>query len=204
MPGAGALDRLPPRRGDHLPPSIGRPSGSTIAAKQRLADRNPNDVAGSAHRVARFDRLGFVEQDATDAVALERLGEAELAAVEPHQFVEADVGQAGNQRDAVLDLSTLPIDLTFAPSSARSSRARAPSSQPSARRSKSSDMRRSPSSKAVEVGAPIVADEEMRATQLEAGDQRRIDGKADCRRRAERLGEEAAAHSSARPAGARR
>ena len=62
------------------------------AAEQRVADRDAHDVAGSTHRVARFDRLGLVEQDATHAIALERLGEAELSAVETHQLVKPDVG----------------------------------------------------------------------------------------------------------------
>ena len=102
--GRRALDRLPPRRGDRSA-AVDRPAERIDdAAEQRLADRDAHDVAGSAHSVARFDRLGLVEQDATDAVALERLGEAELSAVETHQLVEPDVGQAGNQRDAVLDL----------------------------------------------------------------------------------------------------
>ena len=41
---------------------------------------DPHDVAGAAHFVARLDRIDVVEQHAADAVALQRLREAVLAA----------------------------------------------------------------------------------------------------------------------------
>ena len=52
--------------------------------------------------------VDVVEQHAADAVAFERLGEAELSLVEAQQFVEPDVGQSGDERDAVLDLLDAP------------------------------------------------------------------------------------------------
>ena len=74
------------------------------ASEQRRPDRHPHDVAGAAHRVAGFDRVGVVQQHAADAVALQHLGEAELALVEAHKFVEPHIRQAGDERDAVADL----------------------------------------------------------------------------------------------------
>ena len=80
------------------------------AAEQRRPDRHAHHVAGAAHRVAGLDRVGVVQQDAADPVAFEHLGEAELPLVEAQQFVEPDVRQAGDQRDAVADLLD-PADL---------------------------------------------------------------------------------------------
>ena len=80
------------------------------AAEQRRSDRHAHDVAGAAHGVAGLDRIDVVQQHAADPVALEHLGEAELALLEAQQFVEPDVGQAGDQRDAVADLLD-PADL---------------------------------------------------------------------------------------------
>ena len=51
------------------------------------------------------------------AVAFEHLGEAELPLVEAQEFVEPDVGQSGDQRDAVADLLD-PADL-FGPRAER-------------------------------------------------------------------------------------
>ena len=80
------------------------------AAEQRRPDRDADHVAGAAHRVAGLDRIGVVQQDAADPVAFEHLDEAELPLVETQQFVEPDVRQAGDERDAVADLLD-PADL---------------------------------------------------------------------------------------------
>ena len=79
-------------------------------AEQRRPDRHAHDVAGAAHRVAGLDRIDIVQQDAADPVAFEHLGEAELSLVEAQQFIEPDVGQPGDERDAVADLLD-PADL---------------------------------------------------------------------------------------------
>ena len=59
------------------------------AAEQRRPDRHAHDVARAAHRVAGLDRIGVVQQHAADPVALEHLGEAELALVEAQQVRRA-------------------------------------------------------------------------------------------------------------------
>ena len=52
------------------------------AAEQRGPDRDAHHVAGAAHLAAGADALLRVEQHAADAVAIQRLGEAELAGAE--------------------------------------------------------------------------------------------------------------------------
>ena len=80
------------------------------AAEQRRSHRHAHDIARAAHRVAGLDRVDIVQQDAADPVAFEHLGEAELSLVEAQQLVEPDVGQPGDERDAVADLLD-PADL---------------------------------------------------------------------------------------------
>ena len=78
------------------------------ASEQGGPDRDPHDVAHAAHRVAGFDRIGVVQQNAADALGLQHLGEAELALVEAHKFVEPRIRQSGHERDAVADLLDAP------------------------------------------------------------------------------------------------
>ena len=80
------------------------------AAEQRRPHRHAHDVARAAHRVAGLDRIHIVQQDTADPVALEHLGEAELSLVEAQKLVEPDIGQPGDERDAVPDLLD-PADL---------------------------------------------------------------------------------------------
>ena len=70
------------------PPSSGRPSGSTTRPSSAAPTGDAHDVAGAAHDLARLDRPDLVQQHAADPVALERLGEAELAGVEAQHLVE--------------------------------------------------------------------------------------------------------------------
>ena len=98
-------------------PSSGRPSGSTTRPSSAGPDRHAHHIAGAAHRVAGLDRIDIVQQDAADPVAFEHLGEAELSLVEAQQLVEPDVGQPGDERDAVADLLD-PADL-FGPRAER-------------------------------------------------------------------------------------
>ena len=80
------------------------------AAEQRRPHRHAHDIARAAHRIAGLDRIDIVQQDAADPVAFEHLGEAELSLVEAQQLIEPDVGQPGDERDAVPDLLD-PTDL---------------------------------------------------------------------------------------------
>ena len=80
------------------------------AAEQCRSHRHAHDIARAAYRVAGLDRVDIVQQDAADPVALEHLGEAELSLVEAQKLVEPDVGQSGDERDAVPDLLD-PADL---------------------------------------------------------------------------------------------
>ena len=79
-------------------------------AEQCRSYRHAHDIAGAAHRVAGLDRIHIVQQDAADPVAFEHLGEAELSLVEAQKLIEPDVGQPGDERDAVPDLLD-PADL---------------------------------------------------------------------------------------------
>ena len=85
-------------------PSSGRPSGSTTRPSSAGPDRHAHHVARAAHRVAGLDRIHIVQQDAADPVALEHLGEAELSLFEAQELVESDIGQPGDERDAIPDL----------------------------------------------------------------------------------------------------
>ena len=170
------------------------------AAEQRRPHRHAHHVAGAAHRVAGLDRVDVVEQDAADPVAFEHLGEAELPLVEAQQFVEPDVGQAGDQRDAVADLLD-PADLFGLAARARRRRAlrgRARARRPAGRQGRSSWVRSARIR--VEIGAPAVAHDEMRAAQLQPGDQRGIRREGDLRMGSERLADPRRGSAPDRPA----
>ena len=91
-------------------PSSGRPSGSTTRPSSADPTGTRSHVARASNAVASFDSVDIVEQDAADLVTLEHLREAELTVLEPQQLVEAYIGQAGDQRDAVRDFVD-PADL---------------------------------------------------------------------------------------------
>ncbi len=102
--GGGTLDRVPAFRRDRAFP-VQRPAQRIDhAAEQARADGHSDHVPGAPHRLAGLDRIDFVQQDASDVIAGQGPGEAELALFEPDQFVEADIGEPRHQRDAVADL----------------------------------------------------------------------------------------------------
>jgi hypothetical protein len=74
------------------------------AAEQFRPHRRAHDIARATHAVACLDAVDVVEEDAADAIPLQRLHEAELPLLEFQEFGEARVGQAGDERDAVPDL----------------------------------------------------------------------------------------------------
>ena len=128
--------------------------------------------------------------DAADPVAFEHLGEAELPLVEAQQFVEPDVGQPGDERDAVADLLD-PADLFRLRPERGGAELRAGVVEPGVRRGRQrsavmaevrEDLR--------EVGAPAVAHDEMRPVQFQAGDQRRVGREGDLRMGPERLADQ--------------
>ena len=98
-----ALDRLHRRCRDGALAVERPPQRIDDAAEQRRPDGNAHDVADPAHAVAGFDGIGAVQHDAADAIALQNLGKADLALVEAKQFVEPNIRQSGNERDAVAD-----------------------------------------------------------------------------------------------------
>ena len=98
------LDGLQPVRGDG-PLAVERTTERIDdAAEQCRPHRHAHHFARAAHRVAGLDRVHIVQQDAADPVAFEHLGETELSLVEAQQLVEPDVGQPGDERNAVADL----------------------------------------------------------------------------------------------------
>ena len=166
------------------------------AAEQPRADRHAHDVAGAAHDVAGFDaprRRRAARSRCGRARASGRSRTVRLS--KRSSSSSRDIGQAGDQGDAVArplrpGRSTRPP----APSSARGERAR-----------------RARSSQAFAVSVDVIRHGDQSATmrsrsarqlllttrcgtaQFEAGDQRGIDARTRCRRRAERLGDHVAA-----------
>ena len=105
-----ALDRFQRVGGDGPLPVERATERIDDAAEQCRPHRHAHHIARAAHRIAGLDRVHVVQQDAADPVAFEHLGEAELSLVEAQQLVEPDVGQPGDERDAVADLLD-PADL---------------------------------------------------------------------------------------------
>ena len=78
------------------------------AAEQRRPDRHAHDVAGAAHR----DPASIASTSSSRTQPTESVSSTWAKPnwpVEAQQLVEPDVGQPGDQRDAVADLSTRPI-----------------------------------------------------------------------------------------------
>jgi len=56
------------------------------------------------HSVAGLYRIHIVQQDTADMVAFENLGEAELSLAETQKLIEPNIGQPGDESDAIPDL----------------------------------------------------------------------------------------------------
>ena len=85
------------------PSSSGRPSGSTTRPSRPgpTGTRTTSPVPRTASPASTLPAI--IEQHAADGIFVQRMGEAELAGVEPQEFAKPGLGQAGHQRDAVAD-----------------------------------------------------------------------------------------------------
>ena len=127
-----------------------------------------------------------------NAILVERMDEAEEALVELQHFVEPHIRQAGNSHHAVTDFLD-PSDFLGARAERHAVEPRLRLLQPFFRPPLipachlsalpvMGQLRENSS----EIGAPRVAEGEMRTLQLQTADQRRIDGERQLRRCAER------------------
>ncbi len=189
------FDRVEPFRRDR-PLAVERPTERIDhAAEQTGPDWRAQHVARAARGVAGFDRLGRIDQHTMNAVLVERMDEAENSVVELQHFVEPHIRQAGNFHHAVADFLD-PSNFLGARAERHAVEPRLGLLQPffRSRLIPACHLSALPvmgqlRENSGEIGAPGVAQGEMRTLQLQTGDQRRIDGERQLRRRAERRGQ---------------
>jgi hypothetical protein len=121
----------------------------------------------------RFHAVGIVEQHAAKSFAVDCLDEARLATVEVQQFVEPGVRQAGNHSDAVTDRVDAAYLAQFGARTVAATLWRARSSQLSGV-SGIVSVFREVGEHIVQIGAPAVAEVDVRAAQFAAADQIRF------------------------------
>ena len=78
------------------------------AAEEAVADRDREDLAGTADRLALLDAAELTEHDGADLADVEVQREAERAVLELQQLVGHGGGQALDARDAVAGLGDVP------------------------------------------------------------------------------------------------
>ena len=84
------------------------------AAHEVVADGDREDLAGTADRLALLDLVEVTEDDDADLAGVEVQGDAERAVLELEQLVGHRRGQAGDPRDAVAGLATVPTSSLLA------------------------------------------------------------------------------------------
>ena len=171
-------------------PSSGRPSGSTTRPSSAgpTGTRTTSPVPRTVSPASIASHI--VEQDAADPVALEHLGEAELSLVEAQQLVEPDVGQPGDERDAVADLLD-PADLLGLRPERGGAKLCARVLKPGVRSRCQGRLSCARSARICARSArQLLRHDEVGAVQLQAGDEGRIRLEGDLRMRAERLADQ--------------
>ena len=73
------------------------------AAEEATPHRHTHDLAGATDKVACLDRLGIVEENASERIPIKRGDKADLATLETHEFAKSYIGQSGNECDAIGD-----------------------------------------------------------------------------------------------------
>ena len=73
------------------------------AAKEAVPHRHTHNLAGTTDKVACLDRLGIVEENASEKIPIQGGGETDLAAFETHELAKSYAGQSGHQRNAIGD-----------------------------------------------------------------------------------------------------
>ena len=189
MAGAGRSIGSQPIRDDGPLPVERAAERIDDAAEQCRPHRHPHDIARAVHGIASLDRIHIVKQDAADPAALEHLGEAELSLVERSNSSSRTVGSPEISAIPSPTSSTRPICSVCGPRDMAPSFARACPNQTSAGSSGSFVMRKVRKNPG-EIGAPTVGNDEVRAAQFKAGDQRGIHLEVDLRTNSERLADQ--------------
>ena len=154
------------------------------ATEQSRPHGYANDLPGASDPMPRFDPFGLVEQNASQNVAVQGEGEADLTVLEAHEFVQPQSGSPDTCAMPSAIASTRPTCSATGASDVSLTRSFALVSQLS--RAALMFVTVQLLADSIEVRSPAVAHGRVAAMQLDAGNQGRIGAKREWELRAER------------------